>query len=129
MSDRDTDLSRDSQRTWIVSADGGTPELLGEPVPAFAHWPSPDEAWLAYGADDWLHLSRADGSNDRLVYPSLPADQGPSWAADSTAFVFSSLTEAPREILIMRVDADAPAPLTDDPADDSAPNWGPEESP
>jgi len=89
-------------------------------LPAFAHWPSPDEAWLAYGADDGLHLSRADGSNDRLVYPSLPADQGPSWAADRTAFVFSSLTEAPREILIMRVDADAPAPLTDDPADDSA---------
>jgi len=63
------------------------------------------------------------------VYAAIPADQGPSWAADSSAFVFSSLTEAPREILVMRVDADAPEALTDGPADDSAPNWGPEESP
>jgi Tol biopolymer transport system component len=123
-SDRDTDQSRDSQRSWIVSADGGSAELLGEPVLAFAHWPSPDGAWLAYGAADGLHLSAADGSDDRLIYPAIPADQGPSWAADSSAFVFSDVTEAPREILVMRVDAEAPEAMTDDPADDSAPNWG-----
>lgn len=128
-SDRDTDQSGDSQRSWIVGAEGGQAELLGEPVLAFAHWPSPDGAWLAYGADDGLHLSRADGSEDQLVYPALPADRGPSWAADSSAFVFSDLTEAPREILVMRVDADAPEALTNDPADDSAPDWGQVEAP
>ena len=129
VSDRDTDQTKGSERSWIVSADGGEAELLGEPVLGFAYWVSPDGAWLAYGADDGLHLSRADASEDRLVYAAIPADQGPSWAADSSAFVFSSLTEAPREILVMRVDADAPEALTDGPADDSAPNWGPEESP
>lgn len=129
VSDRDTDQTKGSERSWIVSADSGEAELLGEPLLGFAYWLSPDGAWLAYGADDGLHLSRADGSEDRLVYSALPADQGPSWAPDSSAFVFSNLTEAPREILVMRIGADAPEALTDDPADDSAPNWGPAVSP
>jgi Tol biopolymer transport system component len=128
-SDRDTDQTRDSQRSWIIGIDGDGAELLGEPVLAFAHWPSPDGAWLAYGADDGLHLSRSDGSDDRLVADNLPADQGPSWAADSSAFVFSSASDEPREVFVMRVDADAPVALTDDPADDGAPNWGRREQP
>jgi Tol biopolymer transport system component len=127
VSDRDTDQSRDSQRTWVVDADGGEPELLGdEPVLAFAHWPSPDGEWLAYAAPGGgLRLSRADGSEDRQVHPDTPADRGASWAADSSGFVFSNAGEAPRELFLMRVDAEAPQRLTEDPADDSAPNWGP----
>lgn len=127
-SDRDTDQSRDSFRSWIVSADGGEPELLGdEPVIAFAHWPSPNGEWLAYSAPDGsgLRLSRADGSEDRLVHATEPADRGPSWASDSSGFVFSNTTEEPREIFLMRVDAEGPQQLTNDAADDSAPNWGP----
>ena len=128
VSDRDTDQSRDSSRSWIVSAEGGEPELLGDdPVLAFARWLSPDGEWLAYLHPDGsgLHLSRADGSEDRVVHPTGPADEGASWASDSGAFVFSNAGEAPRDIFLMRVDADAPQQLTDDPADDSAPNWGP----
>ena len=128
VSDRDTDQSRDSSRSWIVSADGGDPELLGDdPVLAFAHWPSPDGNWLAYIHPDGsgLHLSRADGSEDRIVHATSPADQGASWSSDSTGFVFSNAGEAPRNIFLMRVDADAPEQLTDDPADESEPNWGP----
>lgn len=128
VSDRDTDQSKDSARSWIVSADGGEPELLGDdPVLAFAHWLSPDGEWLAYLHPDGsgLHLSRADGSEDRVVHATEPADEGASWASDSSAFVFSNAGEAPRDIFLMRVDADAPEQLTDDPADESAPNWGP----
>jgi Tol biopolymer transport system component len=62
---------------------------------------------------------------DRVVHASEPADEGASWAADSSAFVFSNAGEAPRDIFLMRVDADASQQLTDDPADESAPNWGP----
>lgn len=127
VSDRDTDQAKGSERTWVVNADGGEPELLGEPVLAFAHWSSPDGEWLVYAAEDGsgLRLSRADGSEDRAVHPMTPADQGPSWASDSSAFVFSNTGEAPRNILLMRVDARAPEQLTDDPADESAPNWEP----
>jgi Tol biopolymer transport system component len=50
---------------------------------------------------------------------------GPSWAADSSAFVFSSATEDPRDIFVMRVDAEAPVRLTDHPADESGPAWQP----
>jgi Tol biopolymer transport system component len=128
VSDRDTDQSKGSSRSWIVSAEGGEPELLGDdPVLAFAHWLSPDGAWLAYLHPDGsgLHLSRADGSEDQLVHATEPADEGASWASDSSAFVFSNAGEAPRNIFLMRVDADAPQQLTDDPADESAPNWGP----
>lgn len=124
-SDRDTDGTKGSQRSWIVDVDGGEPELLGEPVEAFAFWPSPDGAWLAYGAPDGLHLSRAGGSDDRLVQAALPADQGPSWAADSSAMVFSSAGDAPRELWMLPVDAAEPVQLTDDPADDSAPSCEP----
>ncbi len=127
VSDRDTDQTKDSQQSWVVDAGGGEAQLLGEPVLAFAHWPSPDGEWLAYASEDGgeLRLSRGDGSQDRAVHPTLPADQGPSWAADSSAFVFSNLAEVSRDIYLMRVDADAPEQLTDDPADESAPNWGP----
>jgi Tol biopolymer transport system component len=128
VSDRETDQSRDSSRTWVVSAEGGEPQVVGDdPVLAFAHWPSPNGEWLAYAAPDGggLHLSRADGSEDRLVHPTTPADMGASWSADSRGFVFSSAGEEPRDIFLMRVDAEAPQQLTDDPADDSAPNWGP----
>jgi len=127
VSDRDTDQAEDSERTWIVDADGGESELLGEPVIAVAHWSSPDGEWLVYAAEDGsgLRLSRADGSEDRAVHPTTPADQGPSWASDSSAFVFSNTGEAPRDIFLMRVDARAPEQLTDDPADESAPNWEP----
>ena len=127
VSDRDTDQAAGSFRSWTVSADGGEPELVGDPVIGFAHWPSPDGAWLAYSAPDGsgLHLSRADGSQDRVVNPTAPADGGASWASDSSAFVFSNAGEAPRDIFVMRVDAQAPEQLTDDPADESAPSWGP----
>ena len=128
VSDRDTDQSRDSSRSWIVSADGGEPELLGDdPVLAFAHWLSPDGEWLAYLHPDGsgLHLSRADGSEDRVVHATEPADEGARWAADGSAFVFSNAGDAPRDIFLMRVGADAPQQLTDDPADESAPSWGP----
>jgi dipeptidyl aminopeptidase/acylaminoacyl peptidase len=130
VSDRDTDQAEGSSRSWIVSGDGGEPELLGEPVTGFAHWPSPDGEWLAYVAPDdtGLHLSRANGSEDRVVHATEPADEGASWASDSSAFVFSNAGEAPRDIFLMRVDADAPQQLTDDPADESAPNWGPPRS-
>lgn len=125
VSDRGTDGTKGQQRSWVVDVGGGDPELLGEPVEAFASWPSPDGAWLAYGAADGLHVSRADGSDDRLVQPALPADLGPSWAADSSAIVFSSAGEEPRELWIMAIDAAAPAQLTDNVADDSAPSWEP----
>jgi len=125
VSDRDTDQAAGSRQSWIVDADGGEPELLGGPVIAFAHWPSPDGAWLAYAADDGLHLSRADGSEDRSISTTIPADQGPSWAPDSTAFVFSTATEEARDLFIMRVDGEAPEQLTFDPSDESAPSWGP----
>ncbi len=59
------------------------------------------------------------------MHSTIPADSGPNWTADSSAFVFSNLAEVPRDIYLMRVDADAPEQLTDDPADESAPNWGP----
>jgi len=126
VSDRDTDQTKGSSRSWIVDADGGEPELLGEPVLAFAYWPSPDGEWLAYATEDGgeLRLSRADGSQDRAVHPTIPADQGPSWASDSSAIVFSNAGEAPRDLFLMRVDAEAAEQLTDDPADESAPNWG-----
>lgn len=127
-SDRETDQSADSFRTWIVDAGGGEPELLGDgQLLAFANWPSPDGEWLAYAAPDGsgLRLSRADGSEDRLVHPNVPADGGASWAADSSGFVFSNAGEAPRDVYVMRVDGEAPEQLTDDPADESAPNWGP----
>jgi Tol biopolymer transport system component len=126
VSDRATYQSRDSSRSWIVSADGGEPELLGDdPVLAFAPWPSPDGEWLAYIHPDGtgLHLSRIDGSDDRAVHATEPADAGASWASDSSGFVFSNAGEAPRDIFLMRVDADVQ--LTDDPADESEPNWGP----
>lgn len=127
VSDRDTDQAAGSFRSWTVSAEGGEPELIGDPVIGFAHWPSPDGAWLAYSAPDGsgLHLSRADGSEDRVVNPTAPADGGASWASDSSAFVFSNAGEAPRDIFVMRVDAQAPEQLTDHPADESAPSWGP----
>lgn len=127
VSDRDTDQTKDSQQSWVVDLDGGEAELLGEPVLAIAHWPSPDGEWLAYASDEGgeLRLSRADGSEDRAVHPTSPADQGPSWASDSSAFVFSNAHDAPRDIFLMRVDADGPERLTDAPADESAPNWGP----
>lgn len=127
VSDRDTDQTKDSRQSWVVDLDGGEAQLLGEPVLAFAHWPSPDGEWLAYASEDAgeLRLSRADGSQDRAVHPTLPADQGPSWAADSSAIVFSNAGEAPRDLFLMRVDADAAEQLTDDPADEGSPNWGP----
>lgn len=124
VSDRGTDGTKGAQRSWVVDAAGGEPELLGEPVEAFAFWPSPDGAWLAYGAEDGLHLARADGTEDRLVQAGLPADRGPSWAPDSSGFVFSSSGEDARELYLMAVGAEAPVPLTNDPADDSAPSWG-----
>lgn len=125
VSDRETDQAATSLRSWTIDARGGEPELLGEPVDAYARWPSPDGQWLAYGAADGLHLSRTDGSEDRLVQAQLSADMGPSWAADSSAFVFSSALEDPRDIFVMRVDAEAPERLTDHPADESEPAWQP----
>lgn len=127
-SDRETDQTAISFRTWVVDAGGGEPELLGDgQLLAFAYWPSPDGEWLAYAApdDSGLRLSRADGSEDRPVHPGVPADLGPSWAPDSSRFVFSNTGEAPRDIFVMRVDAEAPEQLTDHEADESAPNWGP----
>ena len=130
VSDRDTDRSADAHRSWMIDADGGEPELLGEPVIGFAHWPSPDGQWLAYAAPDGsgLRLSRADGTEDRAVHPTVPADHGPSWAADSSAFMFSTAFDAPRDLFLMRVGAETPEQITDDPADDSAPSWGPPRS-
>ena len=130
VSDRDTDRTADAFRSWIIDVEGGEPELLGEPVLGFAHWPSPDGRWLAYAAPDGsgLRLSRADGTQDRAVHPTVPADHGPSWASDSSAFIFSTASEAPRDLFVMRVDAEAPNQVTDDPADDSAPSWGPPDS-
>lgn len=125
VSDRGTDQSKGSQRSWVVDVGGGQPALLGTPVDAYAHWPSPDGQWIAYGADDGLHLSRTDGGEDRLVQDRLPADAGPSWASDSSAFVFSNTVDAPRDIFLMPVDASAPQQVTDDPADESAPAWQP----
>ena len=125
VSDRDTDQAAGSRRSWIVDAAGGEPELFGDVLGAFARWPSPDGAWLAYASDDGLHLSRADGSEDRSISTTIPADQGPSWAPDSTAFVFSTATEEARDLFIMRVDGEAPEQLTFDPSDESAPSWGP----
>lgn len=124
-SDRGTGGTKGEQRSWVVDAAGGEPELLGDRFEAFAWWPSPDGVWLAYGAADGLHVSRADGSEDRLVQSGLPGDQGPSWAANSSAIVFSGTGEEPRELWMMAVDAAEPVRLTDDPADDSAPSWGP----
>lgn len=124
VSDRGTDGTKGAQRSWVVDAAGGEPELLRGPLEAFAVWPSPDGAWLAYGAEDGFHLSRTDGSDDRLVQAGLPGDQGPSWAPDSSGFVFSSVGEEPRDLFLMRVDASGPVRLTTDPADESAPSWG-----
>jgi Tol biopolymer transport system component len=125
VSDRGTDQSKGSQRSWVVDVGGGQPELLGTPVDAYAHWPSPDGQWLVYGADDGLHLSRTDGSEDRLVQDRLPADSGPSWASDSSAFVFSNTVDGARDIFVMHVDASARLQITNDSADESAPAWQP----
>ena len=43
---------------------------------------------------------------------------------DVGRFVFSSSGEDARELYLMSVGAEAPVPLTNDPADDSAPSWG-----
>jgi Tol biopolymer transport system component len=126
-SDRETDRSAPSLRSWVVDAVGGEPELLGDgQLLARAQWTSPDGAWLAYAAQDGsgLHLSRADGSEDRLVHPDVPADLGASWSPDSSGFVFSDTADA-RDLWVMRVDAEAPVQITSDAADESAPNWGP----
>jgi Tol biopolymer transport system component len=125
VSDRETTQARGSSRNWEFDLGTGELRPLDEPVIAFAHWPSPDGEWLAYALDGELRLSRADGSDDRVVFPTIPADAGPSWTTDSSAFVFSSAFDAPRDLYVMRVDEDAPEQLTTSPADESAPNWEP----
>jgi len=125
-SDRGTDGSKGSARLWIIDAGGGTAEEYGDLDPRLV-WTSPDGEWRAYGADDGLHLSRSDGTDDRLVHVSVPADRGPSWSPDSRAFVFSaSEAEQPRDVFLMSVDAEAPVRLTDEPSDDSGPRWQPQ---
>lgn len=120
-SDRNTDRTKGSDRLWSIASGGsGEPELVG-PLRREVH--SRDGDWVAYVDDAGVHLASSDGSAERLVRPG-PAVTLPSWAADSSAFVFAVIgADEGLDIFLMEVDAESAVPLLDDPANDGSPDW------
>lgn len=120
-SDRNTDRTKGAAQLWSIASDGsGEPELVG---PLRREVNSGDGEWVAYIDDAGVHVAASDGSADRLVHPGR-AITLPSWAGDSSAFVFAVIgADEGLDIFLMEVDAEAAVPLVDDPANEGSPDW------
>jgi TolB protein len=73
------DLTLGHPAIYVVSANGGTPNLI---LSGFYVWPdwSPDGTKIAYSTGvDSIHVMNADGSNPTDVTPNMPLTEAPNW--------------------------------------------------
>jgi len=96
----------------------------------FPLW-SPDGALLAFGSqvngDHWeLWLMSRDGSDPRLLSPSVVAKGGRGWSPDGREIVLESRRAGNVEVLVVRADGSGERNLTQHEAEDRDPAWSPD---
>ena len=118
------------QRIWVMNADGTNQTLLSPHSLLFGPSCSPDGTKIAVsvgGSSSGIGVMNADGTG--FVQLTFGLDHSPSFSPDSTriAFVSTDPTSPPenREIHIISVDGTSRVNLTNNPARDDFPSWGP----
>jgi Tol biopolymer transport system component len=123
---------------YVMNGDGSGLVNLTKDLPSrnqdsfgFPHW-SPDGKKIAFGCDDsYICVINADGSGFKpLTDPNdRAANHAPSWSPDGSKIAYSSNLarddNGNEEIYVMNADGTGQIQLTDNPANDSFPDWSP----
>jgi Tol biopolymer transport system component len=118
------------ERIWVINADGTNQTLLSTHSLLFGPSCSPDGTRIAVsigGSSSGIGVMNADGTG--FVQLTFGLDHSPSFSPDSSkiAFVSSDPAGPPenREIHIISVDGTSRVNITNNPARDDFPSWGP----
>jgi Tol biopolymer transport system component len=126
---------------YVMNADGsGVTRLTDNPaVDASPAW-SPDGRRIAFmsdrDGDREIHVMNADGSGQTNLTNNPADDSDPSWSPDGTCIVFTRMEEDTNgdgkinsldagEIYVINADGSGQTNLTNNPANDDCPAWGP----
>ena len=126
-SDRDGNLD-----VYLMAADGSdvTRITKGNVENVFPEW-SPDGKRLAYFRADVvklqaaLHVIDLEQKEELVLGDMADRDEDPAWSPDGRHLVFQSERDGNFEIYIVKADGTGARRLTDSPAGDYWPDWGP----
>lgn len=90
------------------------------------HDVSPDGRTIVFTSGSQLRCINTDGANERpLTTPAGYADGYPCWSPDGTRIAFASNRDGQWDIYVMNADGSNPQRLTNTPAREWHPAWGP----
>lgn len=107
----------------VMNADGSGQVPLGTAVGAAPAW-APDGNSIAYGLGGALYLVDADGTDSRLLFDAIPADD-PAWSPDGTHIAFGGV-EANQDIYVINADGSGLRNLTNTTGGEIQPTWSPD---
>jgi Tol biopolymer transport system component len=112
---------------YRMEVQGGTvTRLTSGPEDEWYHAVSQDGRTIAFTAGNHLELMGSDGTGRRtLTTPSGYEDARPSFSPDGAQLAFASNRDGNWEIYTLTLATGAVTRLTNNPADDWAPVWGP----
>jgi Tol biopolymer transport system component len=91
---------------------------------------SPDGQWIAFasspdGRDFDLWRVRVDGTGMEQLTTGPETDHDPAWSPDGRAIVFTRADNqnAPRQLLVLRIETGDAVPITSGASDDGHPSW------
>ena len=88
---------------------------------------TPQIAYVAgAGTTEDIHVSNADGSDDRAVTADAFRDADPAWSPDGARLAFTTERDGNSEIYVVDADGTGAVRLTNHPAADFHPAWSPD---
>lgn len=118
---------------WVMQADGSNPTKIAEGADVSLPSWHPDGVHVAYSLDHdgltEIHITRSDGSDDRIVY----SDQAPGtyavfsalFSPDGSRIAFDAGTDVGYDIFVMRADGSHVRQITHT-GTDYNPSWSPD---
>ncbi len=117
-------------RIYLLSAQGGEPELVTARGPSYWHGWSPDDRTLAYCAERNgeydVYTIPVTGGDERRLTDAPGLDDGPEYSPDGRTIYFNSVRTGQMKIWKMGPDGSGQAQVT---PDDSYGDWFPHPSP
>jgi TolB protein len=136
-----------NDEVYVMNADGSEQERLTNNDQAYDYYPdwSPDGTKIAFASNrdgnGEIYVMNADGTNPvRLTTTEFGGEEPPSWSPDGTKIVFGSTRDVRIpdstsgdthnwEIYVMNADGSEQTNISNNPAHDLLPDWGPASEP
>ena len=129
------DLDADLRELYVIDVDGDNlTRLLDAPdgdvfVPAW----SPDGRFIVYDftpkdEQGFIHVIRADGTDDRRLTNDPANDTLPAWSPDGLHILFTSIRDGHDDVWIMNANGTDERNLTNTEDEDRSPAWSPDGS-